>query len=275
MWASTREQHTAKAVGVGNLACNPHQPIRCTQPVDWPPTWQPIALPLRVTVSSAQRPFGHSSTGRQPNRQPVSTSTIGGNRFTFALVIFQADANPDPFGTRAAPLSALALTKTTTEMMHGEHQVYPQRASARLSGNPLRTGGSGPSPPPLCPRKRKHTAAARRRHILVAFCRYTSMRGLQHVVRSKGCFPRTIWGVFVFFMFLANVVLITLLLIRYHRFNTVEVIRTQVGVRVEFPSVTLCNMDPINTERIKLYADGDHSLPDPMRRNRTIYEHFP
>lgn len=86
--------------------------------------------------------------------------------------------------------------------------------------------------------------------VLKSFCRWTSVRGLQHLVRSEHPALRLIWAVFVSFMFIANVVLITLLLIHYYQFNTIENIRTMKGIEVEFPHVTLCNVDPVNSHQI-------------------------
>ncbi|VEL24959.1 unnamed protein product, partial [Protopolystoma xenopodis] len=86
--------------------------------------------------------------------------------------------------------------------------------------------------------------------VFKSFCRWTSIRGLQHVVRAENPVIRMLWAVFVVIMFSANVALVALLLSRYYRFNTIEIIKTRRGVEVEFPSVTVCNVDPVNSDRI-------------------------
>nr|CAH8849036.1 unnamed protein product [Trichobilharzia regenti] len=86
--------------------------------------------------------------------------------------------------------------------------------------------------------------------VLQSFCRWTSVRGLQHLVRSEHPVLRTIWAVFVALMCFANIGLVTMLLIHYYQFNTIENIRTLRGIQVEFPHITLCNVDPVNSYRV-------------------------
>ncbi|TNN17428.1 FMRFamide-activated amiloride-sensitive sodium channel [Schistosoma japonicum] len=86
--------------------------------------------------------------------------------------------------------------------------------------------------------------------VLQSFCRWTSVRGLQHLVRSEHPLLRTIWAIFVGLMCIANIGLVTLLLIHYYQFNTIENIRTLRGIPVAFPHITLCNVDPVNSYRV-------------------------
>ncbi|KAK4471986.1 hypothetical protein MN116_005364 [Schistosoma mekongi] len=86
--------------------------------------------------------------------------------------------------------------------------------------------------------------------VLQSFCRWTSVRGLQHLVRSEHPLLRTIWAIFVALMCIANIGLVTLLLIHYYQFNTIENIRTLRGIPVAFPHITLCNVDPVNSYRV-------------------------
>ncbi|CAI2728766.1 unnamed protein product [Schistosoma spindalis] len=88
------------------------------------------------------------------------------------------------------------------------------------------------------------------KEVLKSFCRWTSVRGLQHLLRSEHPLLRTIWAIFVALMCLANIGLVTLLLIHYYQFNTIENIRTLRGIHVAFPHITLCNVDPVNSYRV-------------------------
>uniref|UniRef100_A0A3Q0KRL7 Putative amiloride-sensitive sodium channel n=1 Tax=Schistosoma mansoni TaxID=6183 RepID=A0A3Q0KRL7_SCHMA len=88
------------------------------------------------------------------------------------------------------------------------------------------------------------------KEVLKSFCRWTSVRGLQHLLRSEHPLLRTIWAIFVALMCLANIGLVTLLLIHYYQFNTIENMRTLRGIHVAFPHITLCNVDPVNSYRV-------------------------
>ncbi|THD25696.1 FMRFamide-activated amiloride-sensitive sodium channel [Fasciola hepatica] len=86
--------------------------------------------------------------------------------------------------------------------------------------------------------------------VIRSFCRWTSVRGLQHVLRAEHPILRVIWAVFVALMLAANVSLIALLMTHYLQLNTIENIRTMQGVAVAFPQITLCNVDPVNSDRV-------------------------
>ncbi|KAA0188537.1 FMRFamide-activated amiloride-sensitive sodium channel [Fasciolopsis buskii] len=89
-----------------------------------------------------------------------------------------------------------------------------------------------------------------RADVIRSFCQWTSVRGLHHVLRAEHPILRFIWAVFVALMLVANIGLIALLMTHYLRLNTIENIRTMQGVAVAFPQITLCNVDPVNSDRV-------------------------
>lgn len=97
---------------------------------------------------------------------------------------------------------------------------------------------------------RSSVVAASMRDVLVSFCRWTSVRGMPHVVRCENAYISATWATFVVIMCVVNMVLVALLLRRYASFNTIENIKRDRDASVEFPSVTVCNVDPVNTDRI-------------------------
>lgn len=97
---------------------------------------------------------------------------------------------------------------------------------------------------------RSSVVAASMREVLVGFCRWTSVRGMPHVVRCENAYISATWATFVVIMCVVNMVLVGLLLQRYTNFNTIENIKRDRNASVDFPSVTVCNVDPVNTDRI-------------------------
>lgn len=91
---------------------------------------------------------------------------------------------------------------------------------------------------------------SRLRRVVLGFCRWTSVRGMPHVVRADHPVMSKLWGVFVVIMAIANIVLVVLLFLRYNDGNTIENIKTERRTTLPFPSVTVCNVDPINTDRM-------------------------
>ncbi|TGZ69649.1 hypothetical protein CRM22_003618 [Opisthorchis felineus] len=89
-----------------------------------------------------------------------------------------------------------------------------------------------------------------RADVIRAFYRWTSVRGFQHILRVEHPLLRTIWTLFTAFMLIANIGLVSLLLTHYYRFNTIENIKILRGISVQFPHVTLCNVDPVSSDRV-------------------------
>ncbi|CAL8078059.1 unnamed protein product [Calicophoron daubneyi] len=105
--------------------------------------------------------------------------------------------------------------------------------------------------------RRRKLSQETKKDVLRSFCSWTSVRGLQHVIRSEHPLLRTIWAVFVTVMFILNVTVIILLFAHYLQYNTVENIKIKRGVSVEFPDVTLCNVDPVDSDRIYCLKNPD------------------
>ncbi|KAA3679163.1 uncharacterized protein DEA37_0013057 [Paragonimus westermani] len=112
-------------------------------------------------------------------------------------------------------------------------------------------------------------AETSRIEVIRSFCRWTGVRGLQHILRVEHPVLRTIWAVFGVFMLFGNIGLITLLLTHYYRFNTIENIKIQRGIPVEFPHVTLCNVDPVNSDRVHCLKNAD--LPGCAHAKKYVY----
>ncbi|KAF6778128.1 hypothetical protein AHF37_02532 [Paragonimus kellicotti] len=112
-------------------------------------------------------------------------------------------------------------------------------------------------------------AETSRIEVIRSFCRWTGVRGLQHILRVEHPVLRTIWAVFGVFMLFGNIGLITLLLTHYYRFNTIENIKIQRGVSVEFPHVTLCNVDPVNSDRVHCLKNAN--LPGCAHAKKYVY----
>ncbi|KAK6180811.1 hypothetical protein SNE40_008796 [Patella caerulea] len=86
----------------------------------------------------------------------------------------------------------------------------------------------------------------------------SSAHGLARIVSSKGNKRRLIWTLLVIIGLAAATVQFSMLVKKYLQFQVVEVSEVKDSMPVEFPAITVCNIEPISLRKVRKLL----SLPD-------------
>ena len=105
-------------------------------------------------------------------------------------------------------------------------------------------------------KKEKKKEPTRSRDILRNFCEESTAHGVAHIVREKYFQKRIVWFVLTLTAFSVNLFHISSLVIQYLRFPSEQTSTIELAA-VDFPSVTVCNIQPISwTEKQKFLQDN-------------------
>ncbi|XP_076442529.1 FMRFamide-activated amiloride-sensitive sodium channel-like [Babylonia areolata] len=93
----------------------------------------------------------------------------------------------------------------------------------------------------------------------------SNAHGVARIVRSRDSRRRMVWSLMVLFGVGAAVSQLSSLLHKYFQYQVVEVSEIQDGLPVEFPSVTLCNIEPISWRKLRQLLNGTDSNSSDVR----------
>ncbi|ESO95709.1 hypothetical protein LOTGIDRAFT_160261 [Lottia gigantea] len=87
----------------------------------------------------------------------------------------------------------------------------------------------------------------------------SNAHGLARVVTSRETKRKVIWALLVIIGFTAATLQLSLLVRKYLQFQVVEVSEIKDSMPVEFPSVTVCNIEPISLRKLRLMINNSES----------------
>ncbi|KAK6175316.1 hypothetical protein SNE40_013804 [Patella caerulea] len=87
----------------------------------------------------------------------------------------------------------------------------------------------------------------------------SNAHGLARVVTSRDTKRKVIWALLVIIGFTAATLQLSLLVRKYLQFQVVEVSEIKDSMPVEFPSVTVCNIEPISLRKLRIMINNSDS----------------